>query len=142
METMSLWQIWCIAGIVLCITEIFTPAMFLLNLGFACFVSAIFAALGVSSLIQVIVFAIFSAVFIIWLRPFLIRKRESDTPETVEMYIGKTAKVIEKVTQSGGRIAIFGEEWQAKSLDNEEYQIGEEVKIVKNDSIVMYVQKA
>ena len=142
MATMSLWQIWCIAGIVLCITEIFTPAMFLLNLGFACFVAAISAALGVSSLIQVIVFAVFSAVFIMWLRPLLIKKKVSDTPETVEMYIGKTAKVIEKVSKNEGRIAVFGEEWQTKSINDEEFLPGDDVKIVKNDSIAMYVEKA
>ena len=40
----------------------------------------------------------------------------------------------------GQRIAIFGEEWQAKSLNGETIAKGRYVKIVKNDSIVMFVE--
>ena len=141
MDTISLWQIWCIAGVIFCIIEIFTPAMFFLNLGFACFVAAISAALHFSLTIQVVVFAVFSVIFLLWLRPFLLKQKNSGEPETIEMYIGKPAKVIEKITPQGGRIAIFGEEWQAKSLNEEVFEPGEEVKIVKNDSIVMYVER-
>ncbi len=141
MDTISLWQMWCIAGVILCIIEIFTPVLFFLNIGFACFCSAIVAAFGFSLTLQVICFAVFSAIFLIWLRPILIKQKHSGQPDTIEMYIGKTAKVVEKVTKYSGRIAIFGEEWQAKSLSDEEFDIGSQVKIVKNDSIVMYVEK-
>lgn len=135
-----LWQIWCIAGVVFFIIEMFTPVMFFLNIGFACFIAAIGAALGIEPIYQVLIFGIFSAIFLLWLRPFLIkRKNSSDTPETIEMYIGKTANVINTVTAEDGRIAVFGEEWQAKSLNGEVIEKGSQVKIMKNDSIVMYV---
>lgn len=55
------------------------------------------------------------------------------------MYIGKTANVIETVDANNGRIAVFGEEWQAKSLNGEVIEKGQQVKIIKNDSIVMFV---
>ena len=55
------------------------------------------------------------------------------------MYAGKTASVVETVTENSGRIAIFGEEWQAKSLNGETIEKGKYAKIVKNDSIVFYV---
>lgn len=142
MVTNSLWQIWCIAGVLFCITEMFTPAMLFLNIGFACFTAAIAAAFGLAIVWQVGIFGVFSAIFLIWLRPYLLKQKNSGNPETVEMYIGKTAKVIEKVTKSNGKIAIFGEEWQAKSLNDEEFEPNTEVKIVKNDSIIMYVEKA
>lgn len=135
-----LWQIWCIAGVVFFIIEMFTPVMFFLNIGFACFIAAISAALGIEPIYQVLIFGVFSAIFLLWLRPFLIkRKNSSDTPETIEMYIGKTANVINTVTAEDGRIAVFGEEWQAKSLNGEVIEKGSQVKIMKNDSIVMYV---
>lgn len=136
----QLWQIWCIAGVLFFIIEIFTPVMFFLNLGIACFIAALCAHFGLSSIYQVIVFGIFSAIFLIWLRPFLIKKKkENDTPETIDMYIGKTADVIETVTAKSGKIAIFGEEWQAVSLNGEVIEQGNQAKIVKNDSIIMYV---
>ena len=113
--------------------------MFFLNLGLACFIAALPAALGWDLMYQVLTFAVFAAVFLLWLRPFLIQKKNGDKPETIEMYAGKTAKVIETVTSENGRIAVFGEEWQAKSLNGEVIEKGSYAKIVKNDSIVMYV---
>lgn len=139
---MSLWQIWCIAGVLLCITEMFTPAMLFLNLGFACFVAAIAAVFCLTTTCQVAIFGVFSAIFLLWLRPYLIKQKNSGNPDTIEMYIGKTAKVIEKVTKTSGKIAIFGEEWNALSNNDEEFEPNTEVKIIKNDSIVMYVEKA
>lgn len=141
MEILNLWQIWVIAGVILCIVEIFTPAMFFLNIGFACFIASIIAALGFAGIWQVIIFGLFSAIFLIWLRPLLLKQKQSEKPETIEMYIGKTAKVIEKVTKDNGKIAIFGEEWQAKSINDEVFEVGDNVKIVKNESIVMFVEK-
>ena len=141
MEILNLWQIWVIAGVILCIVEIFTPAMFFLNIGLACFIASIIAALGFAGIWQVVIFGIFSAIFLIWLRPLLLKQKQSEKPETIEMYIGKTAKVIEKVTKDNGKIAIFGEEWQAKSINDEVFEVGNNVKIVKNESIVMFVEK-
>ncbi len=141
MEILNLWQIWVIAGVILCIVEIFTPAMFFLNIGLACFIASIIAALGFAGIWQVIIFGLFSAIFLIWLRPLLLKQKQSEKPETIEMYIGKTAKVIEKVTKDNGKIAIFGEEWQAKSINEEVFEVGDNVKIVKNESIVMFVEK-
>ena len=139
MAVLHLWQVWCSAGVIFCVIEMFTPTMFFLNLGFACFVAAVAAAMGLAAIYQVITFAVFSVIFLIWLRPLLIKKRKSDNPETVEMYIGKTANVIETVDANNGRIAVFGEEWQAKSLNGEVIEKGQQVKIIKNDSIVMFV---
>ena len=136
---LQLWHIWCICGVIFCIIEMFTPVMFFLNLGLACFIAALPAALGWDLMYQVLTFAVFAAVFLLWLRPFLIQKKNGDKPETIEMYAGKTAKVIETVTAESGRIAVFGEEWQAKSLNGEVIEKGSYAKIVKNDSIVMYV---
>lgn len=141
MELFSLWQVWCIAGVALCIIELFTPAVFFLNIGLACFVAAICAAIGLEGIWQVAVFGLFSAIFLIWLRPFILKRKNNPTPETIEMYKDKIAKVIEKVTPHGGKIAIFGEQWQAKSINDEEFETNTEVKIVKNISIVMYVEK-
>ena len=134
-----LWQIWCISGVIFFIIEMFTPVLFFFNLGLACFIAAITAYFGIPLIYQVLIFGVFSAIFLIWLRPFLIRKKNGDKPETIEMYVGKTASVIETVDEEKGRISIFGEEWQAKSLNGEVIPKGSYVKIIKNDSIVMYV---
>lgn len=136
---LQLWHLWCISGVLFFIIEMFTPVLFFFNLGLACFITSIGAYLGLALIYQVLVFALFSAIFLIWLRPFLFKKKNGDKPETIEMYVGKTAHVIETTDEEKGRIAIFGEEWQAKSLNGEVIEKGNYAKIVKNDSIIMYI---
>lgn len=130
---------WIIAGLILFIIEIFTPIMFFMNLGLACLASALTAALGFSLTVQVVTFVVASAVFLLVLRPFLIKRKSSETNAFSEKYIGKTARVIEKVTTETGRIKLYDEEWEARSQNGESFEVDSIVKIVRNDSIVMYV---
>ncbi len=134
-----LWQLWCISGVIFFIIEVFSPSMFFFNLALACFISAVAAYLGLAILWQVIIFGVFSSIFLVWLRPLLIKTKNGNKPETTEMYVGKTATVIEDIDSEKGRIGIFGEEWQAKSLNGEKIEKGNYAKIIKNDSIIMYV---
>ena len=126
----------------------FTPVMFFLNLGLACFIAALPAALGWDLMYQVLTFAVFAAVFLLWLRPFLIQKKNGDKPETIEMYAGKTAKVIETVTAESGRIAVFGEEWQAKLYEHiikrsiYEYYFGKQYNGAENSAFTQDELKA
>lgn len=139
---MEYWQLWCLISIIFFIVEMFTPVNFFMNLGLACLISALVAYFNASFTMQVILFAVFGALFLIFLRPFLVyRKTGGSDNEFDEKYRGKTAVVSEKITSETGRIAIYGETWQAKSDNGEEIEEGSQVKILKIDSIVMYVEK-
>ena len=139
---MEYWQLWCLISIVFFIIEMFTPVNFFMNLGLACLISALVAYFNASFTLQVILFAVFGALFLIFLRPFLVYKKQNgEDDESDEKYVGKTAVVSEKITSGTGRIAIYGETWQAKSCNGEEIEEGTQVKILKIDSIVMYVEK-
>ena len=140
---MEYWQLWCLVSIIFFIVEMFTPVNFFLNLGLECLISALAAYLGGNFALQVILFAVCGALLLIFLRPFLVYKKKSGEKEGEfdEKYKGKNAVVTEKITQESGRIAIYGETWQAKTENGEEIEEGSQVKIVKIDSIVMYVEK-
>ena len=139
---MEYWQLWCLISIIFFIVEMFTPVNFFLNLGLACLISAIAAYFNATFTMQMILFTVFSALFLIFLRPFLVYKKKSEKDDEFdEKYKGKTAVVTEKITPESGRIAIYGETWQAKTESDEEIKEGSQVKIVKIDSIVMYVEK-
>ncbi len=58
-----------------------------------------------------------------------------------EKYIGKTAKVIEEISKNNGVISIYDERWNARTINDETINIGEEVTIVKNESLIFYVEK-
>ena len=78
----------------------------------------------------------------IFLRP-VIMKRFSKANETGinNKYIDKIAKADADINESSGVISIYGERWEARSEDGTLIPQGSEVKILRNESIIMYVIK-
>lgn len=140
---MEIWQIWCVFGLFLLILEMFTPALFFLSLAFAAFLTAIFSYFEITYVSQSIIFALSSILLIVFLRPFLLSKIKTNNSQTGigAKYIGHEAKVIEDVTSTSGRISIYGEDWNARTLNEEVIPVGSVVKIIKNESIIMFVEK-
>lgn len=139
---MDMWLMLLIAAVVFLVLEMFTPTLFFINLAVAAAVSAIFAYLGFSSLFVTFVFLIV-AIATIWLvRPILLKQINEKKVSTGldDKYIGKIAKVVREVSKTEGRVAIYGEEWQAIT-DGENIPVGSEVKILSNDSIIFKVEK-
>ncbi len=140
---MEIWQVWCIAAFVLLILEMFTPALFFLNLALAALIVALFSYFGFSFVAQAFVFLVVSVSLIAFLRPFIMKKRNGKEKLTGinDKYINNVAKVVQEVTKEEGRIAIYGEEWNARSVEEEVISVGEKVKIVKNENLIMYVER-
>lgn len=139
---MEHWQLILITGIVFIIIEMLTPVMFFLNLALACFITAIFALFLIDWNILIPVFVVFSAIFLVFLRPILTKIRIKEEKTGVEeKYIGQLAKVVEAVTSTNGVVSIYDERWTARSASGEEIEVGAEVKIVRNESLILYVEK-
>lgn len=139
---MQHWQIILVFGLVFLIIEIFTPMLFFLNLALSCFLTGILGLFVDDWNILIPVFTVFSAVFLIFLRPILIKARNNDSKTGVEeKYIGKIAKVVERVTKTGGVVSIYDERWNARCVKDEEIEVGTEVKIIKNESLILFVEK-
>lgn len=139
---MQYWQLLIITGVIFIIIEIFTPMMFFFNLALACFMTAIVALFITDWNILIPVFVTFSLLLLIFLRPILIKSRNGGKQTGVEAkYIGKTAKVVETVTSKSGVVSIYDERWNARSEGGEEIPTGTEVKIVRNESLLLYVEK-
>ncbi len=140
---MGHWQLLVIVGVIFIIIEMFTPVLFFLNLALACFMTAVLAFYVFDWNILVPVFVAFSALFLVFLRPLLIKTRQNGNKKTgmEEKYIGKIAKVTENVTSNSGLVSIYDERWNARSESGEEIPVGSEVKIVKYESLMLYVEK-
>lgn len=140
---MTLWQIFSIVAVGAVILEIVVPSAFFLNFAVAGILTAVLA-LFVNNLNALIIdFIILSLLSILLIRPVLLRKKESRVLQTGlnDKYIGKIVKVIEPITKETGAITIYEERWDARTLGNEVIPAGAEVKIVKNDSLILYVEK-
>ena len=138
---MILWQILAIVGLGFIILEMFTPSMFFLNFAIASFVTSLTSVYTADITTLAIVFSIFSVISFVFLRPILIRKlcKEKETGINSK-YIGQKAKVEEEVSENAGVISIYGERWDARSENGSVIEKGSEVKIVRNESIIMYVE--
>ena len=139
---MLVWQFLCVIGIAFVILEIFTPSMFFLNFALAAFITAGISLITLNKFALVLAFFLLSFLSFAFLRPILLRRNSKDTETGMEgKYIGKTAKVTEEVTAERGVITIYGERWEARTENGEGIPAGAEVKILRNDSLIMYVTK-
>ncbi len=144
---MEIYIIWAVCGITFLFLELVLPALFFLNLSAAAFFAAIYSFYFPKEYtIQVIIFAAVSALFLLLLRPLMLKKQNNKHKTGVEgKYIGQEAQVINTIGASGtdgmGKIKIYGEVWQALTKSGEEIEPGAMVRIVANESIVMIVEK-
>mgnify|MGYP004662441409 FL=1 len=140
---MVLWEIFAVAGLGFVILEMLVPSMFFLNLALAGFITAILALFIKSWIILTFVFVVLSILSILLLRPILLKQKKSKEKETgmEGKYIGQIVKVIEPVTKFSGAITIYDERWEARTENDETIPAGSEVKIVKNESLILTVEK-
>ena len=139
---MILWQLLAICGIAFLILEMFTPSMFFLNFSLASFICAVLSLYTKNPYVLVIAFFIFSFVSFIFLRPIIMKKLSKSQETGINSkYIDKIAKAENEITGSSGVISIYGERWEARSENGAIIPQGSEVKIIRNESIIMYVSE-
>ena len=85
-----------------------------------------------------------SIISIIFVKPKIekVLKKE-DAADFDAQYIGKIVKCTETITKTKGAVSVYDERWDARLLPEaeEEIQVGCDVKIIKNDSTILYVEK-
>ncbi len=138
---MLVWQFLCIVGAAFVILEIFTPSMFFLNFALAAFITSVASLVIVDKFYLVLIFFVLSFLSFIFLRPILLRRNTKENTTGIESkYIGQIAKVTEEITSSKGVISIYGERWEARCEGDLIIPCGEEVRILKNDGLIMFVE--
>lgn len=141
---MVLWQVFSIVAVVCVILEMVLPSMFFLNLAIAGVITAIISLFVNDANMLTIDFIVLSLVSVFVLRPLLLRtlkpSKDKETGIKAE-YIGKIVKVVEPVTKNSGAITIYEERWDARVENDDEIPAGSEVRIIKNDSLIMYVER-
>ncbi|MBO8430438.1 NfeD family protein [Spirochaetes bacterium] len=138
------WQIFLIAGVVSLILEMIVPSMFFLNFAISGVLTAIISLWVTDITVLVIDFAVIALLSIILLRPFLLKtlksSKEKETGVKSE-YIDQIAKVVQPVNKFAGVITVYDERWEARVENDDEIPEGTEVRIIKNDSLIMYVER-
>ena len=139
---MPLWELLCVVGVGFVILEIFTPSMFFLNFALASFITALASVYIANKFALVLIFFVLSFLSFAFLRPIIMKKNTKETKTGIEdKYIDRAAKVVEEVSEYKGVISIYDERWEARSEDKSVIPAGAEVKIIRNESLIMYVTK-
>jgi membrane protein implicated in regulation of membrane protease activity len=116
---MVAWIVWLIVAAVLGVAELvtFTFALGLIAVG-ACVAAAV-AAAGLGLPFQLLAFVVASVAGLGGVLP--VARRHVKQPPLlrtgVGALVGRRARVLEEVTEHGGRVRIGGEEWSARSYD-------------------------
>lgn len=112
--------VWFVVAVVLGAAEALTGELFLLSLAVGALAGAGSAAVGLPVWVDVLVFALVSVGLVVGVRPPLLRRmRESPGITTgVEALRGRSALVIQPITEHAGRIRLDGSDWNARCLDS------------------------
>lgn len=141
---MSAWILFLIVAVIFFMIEIYTPTMFFLNFAFAAAICSILGIFTDNYNILTPIFVILSILFLLFLRPlFNINPKEDEKSSFQSQYINKQATAITEISSVSGRIKIYDEDWEARTLseDAPEIKKGDKVKIIRHDDLTMYVQK-
>lgn len=93
---------------------------------------------------QLVVFVLFSAVFLVLVRPFCRRFLHPRGAATnADRVIGQTAVVTEAIDnlQSSGAVRVFGQVWTARSANGECCPVGTVVRIREIQGVKVIVEK-
>lgn len=136
--------VWFAAAALLAALELAVGELTLLMLAAGALTTAVAALAGISLTAEVVVFAVASAGFWFFLRPYL--RRRLDSPpvydESPRALVGSQAQVVEEVTGSTGQVLIDGSLWSARCLDpGETIAPGERATVSAIDGPVAVVWK-
>lgn len=101
-------------------------------------------AFGLEIWMQILIFAVVSAVALAVTRPFVKRfTKERKQPTNADRYIGQEATVTEPISNelSTGAVRIGGLEWTARTVDNSEVDKGERVTVEAIEGAKLLVKR-
>jgi membrane protein implicated in regulation of membrane protease activity len=140
---------WATIGLMLAIFELFVPGTYLIWFGFAAFVvSAYTWFTGVGITDQLIVFAIFSAIFAflgLYAYKAVFQKVKSDDKykdlnDPAKQYIGRVVTLVQNVDDNNTKVKIGDTVWLAYTEQN--LKKGDKAKVTGvKDGVVLIVKK-
>jgi len=126
--------LWLIAAVVFGAGEVLTTGFYLAPFAGGALIAMVAALLGASVLPAGIVFLVASVALLAALRP--VARRHARTPARLRTgtaaLVGRTATVVERVTDGAGSVKLEGEVWTARPYDEDEViEPGERVHVIE-----------
>ena len=137
----NMWQIWAIVAIVCLILELSSGDFFIICFSIGGVFALISAALGINIYWQLFIFAIFSLLSVIFVRPLALRwlhKNEPNKTSNADALLGRTGRVTEAIKAGkSGYVKIDGDMW--KAVSQQDIAVGETVRVIGRESTIITV---
>jgi membrane protein implicated in regulation of membrane protease activity len=116
---MGSWIVWLVLAAVLGVAEIMTTTLAFGLIAAGAVVAGVVGVAGAGLPFQLIAFAVASAAGLGVVRPIAVRhiKQPPLLRTGTSALVGRSAKVVEEVTDDGGKVRIGGELWSARPYD-------------------------
>jgi membrane protein implicated in regulation of membrane protease activity len=140
------WLLWLIAGGLFAAGELASLDLVLLMFAGGALGGMAVALLGLALPLQVLAFVVVSVGLLVLIRPVAKRQLVDRTPlqlDGVDVHVGKTVLVSQRVDVHHGRIRMGADEWSARTQHSSEaYEVGETVRILQVDGATVVVGDA
>ena len=116
---MGSWIVWLVLAAVLGVAEIMTTTLAFGLIAVGAVVAGVVGVAGAGLPFQLIAFGVASAAGLGVVRPIAVRhiKQPPLLRTGTSALVGRSAKVVEEVTDDGGKVRIGGELWSARPYD-------------------------
>jgi len=140
----NMWQIWAIVAVVCLILELSSGDFFIICFSIGAVFAIMGAVAGLSIYWQIFLFAVFSLLSVIFVRPVALRwlhKNDPNRASNADALIGRTGKVTEAIPVGGnGYVQIDGDLWRAVSPADALIPVGTTVRVISRESTIVTVE--
>ena len=140
-ETQWLW--WTAGALVLGIIEIASLDLVFFMLALAALAAALAAGLGGGVTVQVLTFVAIASLLLAVLRPVALRKlRPAGEGErtNADALVGRTAMVLQDVTDRSGLVKLTGEQWTARTAPGSVLPVDTTVNVIRIEGATAVVE--
>ena len=138
----NMWQVWAVIAIICLILELSSGDFFIICFSIGAVFAIISAILGLSIYWQIFIFAIFSLLSVLFIRPVALRwlhKNDPNKPSNADALLGRTGRVTEAISAGGyGYVQIDGDLW--KAFSQADIAVGTTVRVVGRESTIITVE--
>ena len=139
------WQLWASLALLCLIIELTSGDFFIICFAFGSVASMILSLFGAGWVAQVVTMAVVAVICLIFVRPTALRyihRHDNDRPSNADALLGREGRVTEAIPPGGyGRVAIDGDDWKAETKAQYTIEVGQRVKVVGRESIIITVEQ-
>lgn len=138
----NLWILWLIVAAVMLLIEISTAALVSIWFVFGAVVTAVVASFWDNFVAQVILFFVFSGLFLVLFRNMYKKKLKIGQASKKLNYslVGRTATAVEHITQYDGKVLVGDVYWRAVCEEDAEIPKGAIVTVLEEDGTTLKVK--